>query len=61
MMMYELHVPLVMLSNRCLQRGPTCGVSPDQIKADLKVFYSKKDLGYIQESFGKGSSFVATV
>jgi len=37
MMMYELHVPLVMLSNRCLQRGPTCGVSPDQIKADLKA------------------------
>merc|ERR1711974_255864 len=35
MMMYELHVPLVMLSNRCLQRGPTCGVTPDQLKAGL--------------------------
>ena len=42
MMMYELHMPLVMLSNRCLQRGPSCGVSPDQIKADLKVMMQNK-------------------
>jgi len=37
MMMYELHVPCVMLANRCLQRGPSCGVGPDKIKADLKA------------------------
>jgi len=37
MMMYELHLPLVMLANRSLQRGPGGGANPDQIKADLKV------------------------
>ncbi len=35
--MYELHLPLVMLANRSLQRGPGGGANPDQIKADLKV------------------------
>ena len=39
MMMYELHLPLVMLANRALQRGPSAGVSPEQIKADLKVSF----------------------
>jgi hypothetical protein len=37
MMMYELHLPLVMLANRALQRGPGSGANPEQIKADLKV------------------------
>lgn len=37
-MLYELHLPLVMLANRQLQRGPGApGVNPTQIKADLKV------------------------
>ncbi len=35
--MYELHLPLVMLANRSLQRGPGGGANPEQIKADLKV------------------------
>ena len=35
--MYELHLPLVILSNRFLQRGPgSPGVDPKKIKADLK-------------------------
>ena len=37
MMKYELHLPLVMLTNRNLQRGPACGVGPDQLKTDLKA------------------------
>ena len=37
MMMYELHVPLVVLSNRALQRGPQSGADPKEIKKDLKV------------------------
>lgn len=38
MMMYELHLPLVMLANRDLQRGPgALGVDPEQIKSDLKA------------------------
>ena len=36
-MMYELHVPLVVLSNRALQRGPQSGADPKEIKKDLKV------------------------
>jgi len=35
--MYELHLPLVMLSNRALQKGPGSGSDPEKIKADLKV------------------------
>ena len=35
--MYELHVPLVVLSNRALQRGPQSGADPEEIKKDLKV------------------------
>ena len=35
--MYELHVPLVVLSNRALQRGPQSGADPNEIKKDLKV------------------------
>ena len=35
--MYELHVPLVVLSNRALQRGPQSGADPKEIKKDLKV------------------------
>jgi hypothetical protein len=37
MMKYELHLPLVMLANRNLQRGPACGVDPQLLKADLKA------------------------
>ena len=38
MMMYELHLPLLMLSNRALQKGPgSPGVNPGQIKSDLKA------------------------
>ena len=38
MMMYELHLPLLMLSNRALQKGPgSPGVKPGQIKSDLKA------------------------
>jgi len=37
MMMYELHVPLVMTANRNLQRGPSSGSNPDQLKANLKA------------------------
>lgn len=46
MMMYELHLPLVMLTNRNLQRGPGCGVSPDILKSDLKdgLKYLKQSL-----------------
>ena len=38
MMMYELHVPLVVLSNRALQRGPKKCKDPKEITKDLKVF-----------------------
>merc|ERR1711983_353524 len=37
MIKYELHLPLVMLTNRRLQRGPTCGVNPEVLKSDLKL------------------------
>ena len=37
MMMYELHVPLVVLSNRALQRGPKKCKDPNEITKDLKV------------------------
>ena len=37
MMKYELHLPLVMICNRNLQRGPACGVSPESLKKDLKL------------------------
>ena len=37
MMKYELHLPLVMLTNRNLQRGPSCGVKPEILKSDLKA------------------------
>ena len=40
--MYELHVPLVMLSNRALQRGPAGGEDPNVIKKNLKVKLSRK-------------------
>ena len=36
MIKYELHLPLVMLSNRNLQRGPSCGVPPEKLKEDLQ-------------------------
>ncbi len=37
MMMYEMHLPLVMLANRALQKGPNApGVDPARIKDDLK-------------------------
>lgn len=37
MMMYELHLPLVMLANRALQRGPGApGVDPKKIKENLR-------------------------
>lgn len=42
MMMYELHVPLVMLSNRALQRGPSSGEDPNVIKQNLKVKFLEK-------------------
>jgi len=35
-MLYELHLPLVMLANRQVQRGPGKGVDPKFIKASLK-------------------------
>ena len=35
MIKYELHLPLVMLTNRLLQRGPGCGVNPEILKKDL--------------------------
>ena len=34
-MKYELHLPLVMLTNKNLQRGPACGVDPEVLKKDL--------------------------
>ena len=36
MIKYELHLPLVMLTNRQLQKGPDCGVSPEELKNNLK-------------------------
>jgi len=36
MIKYELHLPLVMLTNKQLQNGPDCGVSPDELKNNLK-------------------------
>ena len=37
MMLYEMHLPLVMLANRALQKGPNSpGVDPKRIKQDLK-------------------------
>ena len=51
MMMYELHLPLVMLANRALQRGPSAGVSPEQIKADLKVnfcYYEFESMAFVE-------------
>ena len=36
MIKYELHLPLVMITNRLLQKGPGCGVSPDELKSNLK-------------------------
>lgn len=36
LVMYELHLPLVMLANRNLQLGPAGGAEPNQIKADLR-------------------------
>jgi len=35
-MLYELHLPLVMLANRQLQLGPGSGADPKKIKAGLK-------------------------
>ncbi|XP_023325963.1 histone-lysine N-methyltransferase ASHR1 [Eurytemora carolleeae] len=35
-MLYELHLPLVMLANRSLDKGPGSGVNPKSIKAGLK-------------------------
>jgi len=37
MMMYELHVPLVMMANRAIERGPGSGVTKHEIKNDLKA------------------------
>jgi hypothetical protein len=39
MMMYELHLPLLMLANRELQKGPpsATGANSDEIKTQLKV------------------------
>ena len=39
MMMYELHVPLVMMANRAVERGPKSGISKNEIKKDLKVIF----------------------
>ena len=40
-MMYELHLPLVMLANRQLQKGPnTPGINRGEIKDNLKVIRS---------------------
>ena len=36
MIKYELHLPLVMLTNRQLQKGPDWVVSPDELKNNLK-------------------------
>ena len=33
---YELHLPLVMLTNKQLEKGPDCGVSPDELIHNLK-------------------------
>ena len=45
MIKYELHLPLVMMTNRHLQKGPGCGVSPDILKSNLK-----KGLDHLKES-----------
>ena len=38
MMMYELHLPLVMLANRELQKGPNApGINREEIKDNLKA------------------------
>ena len=43
MMMYELHLPLVMLANRQLQKGPnTPGINRGEIKDNLKVSEGQK-------------------
>ena len=34
MMMYELHVPLVMMANRAVERGPKSGTSKNEIKKE---------------------------
>jgi hypothetical protein len=36
MIKYELHLPLVMLTNRQLQKVPDFGVTPDELKNNLK-------------------------
>ena len=43
---YELHLPLVMLTNKQLQKGPDCGVNPDELKNNLK-----RGLDNLKESF----------
>ena len=46
MMMYELHVPLVMMANRAIERGPGSGVTKNEIKNDLKVSKEKRNSKY---------------
>ena len=45
MIKYELHSPLVMLSNRQLQKGPGCGANPEELKKNLK-----QGLDHLRES-----------
>ena len=47
MMMYELHVPLVMMANRAIERGPGSGVTKNEIKNDLKVRKEKRNPKYL--------------
>lgn len=46
MMLYELHLPNVMLANRALQRGPGNG-NPSEIKEQLKVKWIWRECGRI--------------
>ena len=48
MMMYELHLPLVMLANRELQKGPNApGINREEIKDNLKASI----LGFLLKAF----------
>ncbi|XP_059083864.1 SET domain-containing protein SmydA-8-like [Tigriopus californicus] len=51
MMMYELHLPLVMLANRALERGPNPGTDPKEIKKNLKdgLSYLRKGLEILSD------------
>ncbi|XP_040573772.1 SET domain-containing protein SmydA-8 isoform X1 [Lepeophtheirus salmonis] len=51
MMMYELHLPFVIMGNRALQKGPNGNVDPQEIKKNLRMGldYLKKGIKILGE------------